>query len=385
MVIGNTEFNHGIDLLNERIKQSNAAIITANTDLITSGLENVTPYYTIKIDGVNISFLGLTNIEKKTGKPATSSKNVEKIIFYDPIETALKYKDLKKKSNVFVALTHIGINNDRTLADSMPELDLIIGAHSHTLLEDLEIRNGVSITQAERYARSVGKTTILLKKGVVSKIKNEIIDLKNWTKTEPVDPLIIPKIREYEANPIFFTPVLTLKYSIPNCMQLGYMMTDAAVDQLHEAEFSLINGSAIRIDSLSSKTPITLGDIIRLSPFNNQFIIVKVTPAEIIEFLEKRNCDMMPSGFIFETIETKENQKKISKITFPCGKEMDENKLYGLAIDNFLYSNFMEGIETSRTIETDRFVVDIILDFLRKNPDADYQDRPARIKNLTTL
>jgi 2',3'-cyclic-nucleotide 2'-phosphodiesterase (5'-nucleotidase family) len=380
MVVGNTEFNHGTDLLNQRIKQTNAATITANVDPISSGLQNITPYHTMKMDDVRISFLGLTNIEEKTGKPATSARNVEKIVFYDPIETAIKYRYLKEKSDVFIALTHIGTRYDRILADSMPELDLIISSHCHTLLKEAEIRNGVLITQADRYGRQAGKTTITLTKGVVSNITNEMIDLENWT--EPVDPLIIPKIREYQANPTFFLPVVTLSHSIRNFMQLGYMMTDAAVDQLSDADFAVVNYSAIRIDSLSSKTAVTLGDILRLSPFDNRLLIVKLTPAELRDFLEIRKCEMIPSGFIFETIEFQKGTRKIKRIMYPDGKELDENKLYNLAIDGFLYSRYMTEIDADRTTETDYFVVDVVLDFLKTNPHIDYQNTPVRTKNL---
>jgi 2',3'-cyclic-nucleotide 2'-phosphodiesterase (5'-nucleotidase family) len=380
MVIGNTEFNHGIDTLNRRIKQTNAATITANIDLKSSGLKNTTPYHTIKMDGVRISFLGLTNIEERTGKPATSARNVEGIEFFDPIETAVKYRNLREKSNVFIALTHIGIYQDDVLADSMPELDLIISSHCHTLLKEVKIRNGVTITQADRYGRQAGKTTITLTNGVVSNITNEMIDLENWT--DPVDPIIIPKIREYQSNPIFFLPVVTLKYSIPNFMQLGYMMTDATVDQIKDADFAAINYSGIRIDSLSSRAAITLGDILRLSPFNNRILIVKLTPAELRDFLEKRRCEMIPSGFIYETVDAGGGTKKIRRIMYPNGKELDENKLYSLAIDSFLYSRYMGWLETDRSTETDMLVVDIVLDFLQKKPNEDYRNKPARVKNL---
>jgi 5'-nucleotidase len=381
MVIGNTEFNYGVDSLNKRIEQTHAATIMANIDCKSSGLKNVKPYHTIKKNGIRISFLGLSNVEEKTGKPAASAKNVEGLVFYNPIETAIKHRNLRKKSDVFIALTHIGIHYDRVLADSMPELDLIISSHCHTLLKEPEIRNGVMIIQADRYARQVAKTTITLTKGVVSNITNKMIDLQNWT--DQVDATIIPKIREYEANPIFFLPQVTLKHTIPNFITLGYMMTDAAVDQFDDVEFAVINYSGIRIDSLSSRTAITLGDILRLSPFNNRLFILTLTPAELREMLlEQRIGQIIPSGFIYEVIRTEKGAQKVGRMMYPNGKELDENKYYTVAVDNFLYSNFLSTINTNRTIDTDVFVVDVVLNFLRNNPDIDYRNQSVRIKFL---
>ena len=380
MVIGNTEFNHGVELLNQRIIQSTSAAIIANIDHEQSGLKNATPYHIIKTDGIKIAFLGLCNIESRTGKPAAIARHVENLVFYDPIETALQYKKLREKVNVFVALTHIGLQHDRTLADSMPKLDLIIGSHCHTTMTEPELRNGVTITQAGRYGRQIGKTIITLRKGVVTNITNELITLENWAK--PVDATIIPRIREFQSNPFFFLPLVSLKHSIPNFMQLGYMMTDAAVAMVKEAEISIINFAGIRIDSLSSRTPVTLGDIIRLSPFDNRLYIVRVTPAELKTFLERRNCEMIPSGFIYETVKNPDGTLRVHRLMYPNGTQLNENKLYNLAIDNFLYSRYLSTIEAGRIIATEHLVVDVVLDYLRNNPDVDYRNRPPRVTNL---
>ena len=62
--------------------------------------------------------------------------------------TAMSFSNLGSEYNLFVALTHIGYSQDKAVAEAVPEVDVIVGGHSHTLLEKAETVNGVLIAQA---------------------------------------------------------------------------------------------------------------------------------------------------------------------------------------------------------------------------------------------
>jgi 5'-nucleotidase len=384
MTIGNHEFDFGVDLLNERIGNAKGAVISANIKLEGSGLRGITPYHIIKKGGIKIAFLGLTNVDKYHGKPAVLPDRVAGIEFYDPIEAAVRYRHLRKKSHVFVALTHIGINEDYVLADSMPELNLIISGHSHILLEEPLIHNNVLITQSGKYASHIGKTTILLKKGVVSQVTNEMIDLNTWDGV--VDPVIVKKIREYESNPFSVEPFAMLQYEIPDVEQLTYMVADAALT-LPGVDFSVINYGGIRISNLAAG-PISYDDIFRISPFNNYLVIVGLKPAEIrkfieAEFHEKQEDLISPAGFKYAARKTSDGRHiKVEDITLPNGRKMDETKTYYLALNSYLFSRWLSN-HADYAIDTEVFVVDNIMDYLRINPNADYRNRPTRATWIT--
>jgi 2',3'-cyclic-nucleotide 2'-phosphodiesterase (5'-nucleotidase family) len=375
MVIGNHEFDFGIEVLNERIQETRASVIMANIDFKSSGLEGlVEPYHIVNKNGIKIAFLGLSNVDKQTGKPAVLAKRIEGIEFFDPIETALHFRYLRKESHVFVALTHIGFTEDRALAYAMPELDLIIGGHSHTMLEKPIILNGVMITQAGQHARQIGKTKILLEKGVITEITNEIIDLSTWDK--PVDHAIVERVKDFEGNRFWERPFATLLHEIPNVEQLSYMATDAAI-ALPGVDFSLLNFSGIRAERLSAG-PITYGDILRLSPFNNFLVIVGLKPSGIQKFIEQRTDFLSPAGFEYTARKTPDGTR-VERMMLPNGQILDENKTYYLAIDNFLFSRYLSEHSDYANF-TDVFVVDNIVNFLRNNPNVDYRNRPVRAR-----
>ena len=75
-----------------------------------------------------------------------------------PIDQARrKVDELRSKVDCLIALTHIGIAQDRKLAEACPELDLILGGHSHTVLNEPEAVNGVPICQGGSHARFIGR------------------------------------------------------------------------------------------------------------------------------------------------------------------------------------------------------------------------------------
>ncbi len=61
---------------------------------------------------------------------------------------------------LIVLLSHLGLPDDRRLAAQLPELDLIIGAHTHDLLPVGEMVNGVLIVQTGDYARCLGRVDL---------------------------------------------------------------------------------------------------------------------------------------------------------------------------------------------------------------------------------
>ncbi len=75
-----------------------------------------------------------------------------------PIETAARVvADLRSKCDLLIALTHIGHRQDLKLAETVPGIDIILGGHSHTLLEAPDRAGTTWICQGGSHGRYVGK------------------------------------------------------------------------------------------------------------------------------------------------------------------------------------------------------------------------------------
>lgn len=91
------------------------------------------------------------------------ARKVSAYVFDAPIPTAARlvpYLRARFQPDLLIALTHIGLGKDRTLAESVPGIDLIVGGHSHNILPEGERVGETLIVQTGCYAHSVGIVTI---------------------------------------------------------------------------------------------------------------------------------------------------------------------------------------------------------------------------------
>ncbi len=138
MVPGNHEFDYIGPYTGNSLRMATFSMVAANVDVATNKLPLFDPYTILATDnGMSVAVLGLS---VGRNKPGVSSRDI--------IETARIYSHLAEENDLFVALTHIGYRRDRELAEQVPVLDVIIGGHSHTLLETAEMVNGVLVAQA---------------------------------------------------------------------------------------------------------------------------------------------------------------------------------------------------------------------------------------------
>jgi 2',3'-cyclic-nucleotide 2'-phosphodiesterase (5'-nucleotidase family) len=88
------------------------------------------------------------------------SRKVSSYIFDSPLKTATQLiPQLRRKiaPDLLIALTHIGIAQDRALADTVPGIDLIVGGHSHVVLEQGEWVGETLIVQAGARGSHLGR------------------------------------------------------------------------------------------------------------------------------------------------------------------------------------------------------------------------------------
>ncbi|MGV3615650.1 MAG: metallophosphoesterase [Fimbriimonas sp.] len=65
--------------------------------------------------------------------------------------------ELRPRVDLLVALTHIGHRQDRELAERVPGIDVILGGHSHTVLQEPERVGTTAICQGGSHCRFVGR------------------------------------------------------------------------------------------------------------------------------------------------------------------------------------------------------------------------------------
>ncbi|MDO8683032.1 MAG: metallophosphatase [Armatimonadota bacterium] len=166
MAMGNREFHFTSSGFRKKLGWAEFPILCANIRRARPRASlPVVPHITKTIGGLRVAIIGLT-VPMITERML--ARKVSSYIFDDPIETAAALvPKLREGCDLLIALTHIGLKEDRRLAETVPGIDLIVGGHTHAVIEKPEIVTGVPIVQAGYWARQVGRVE-------VEKIGNEV-------------------------------------------------------------------------------------------------------------------------------------------------------------------------------------------------------------------
>ncbi|GAA4518047.1 bifunctional metallophosphatase/5'-nucleotidase [Sphingobacterium thermophilum] len=139
---GNHEFDNGIDGILKHFDKANFPFVTSNYDFSNTALAGKTKEYLIlERGGIRIGVFGLgVNVEGLVDK-----KNYAGMKYLDPIAVANRIVPTlknKHKCDIVICLSHLGYSyttdqiSDLKLAAATKDIDLIIGGHTHTYLEE---------------------------------------------------------------------------------------------------------------------------------------------------------------------------------------------------------------------------------------------------------
>ncbi len=134
MIIGNHEFDFGLDNMARIFKLAKFPVVCANYDLDATVLKDIVkPYVILERYGLKIGVFGLG----AQPEGLIQANKCEGVIYKDPISVSNEIADLLKEEgcDVIVCLSHLGIQMDERLVAKTHNIDMILGGHSHTFLK----------------------------------------------------------------------------------------------------------------------------------------------------------------------------------------------------------------------------------------------------------
>lgn len=171
IMLGNHEFDNGVDTLAVVLKEAKFPIVCANYDVEGSALEGIVKPYTIIRRG-NL-YVGVFGIGVDP-KGIVADRNFYPLQYLDPITTAQEVANTlknEKKCDIIICLSHQGTHtstdgklSDMELAQATKNIDIIIGAHTHKIVENLYIPNidgdSVLLMQTGKAGARIGKIKV---------------------------------------------------------------------------------------------------------------------------------------------------------------------------------------------------------------------------------
>lgn len=143
VTLGNHDFDIGMEAYKSALSHASFQVVNANYELSSTPLaEVVKPYTIIRKSGFKIGVFGV-GVDLQGLVP---NENWKGLTYQDPIAAAQKQADALRKEgcDVVICLSHLGYEyktnqvSDKVLAASTHGINVIIGGHTHTFLEDMQ-------------------------------------------------------------------------------------------------------------------------------------------------------------------------------------------------------------------------------------------------------
>ena len=378
--LGNHEFDAGFPALKKQIQRSNFPYLVSNVHVPDSLGYTFEPYKIFDIDGVKVGILGVLQLGK-IGIPDCHPDRVKGFRFTPVVQAIEKYADVvRKQCDVEILLSHIGADEDKEMAQKFPMFDVILGGHSHTLLNSNTVVNNVLVVQSKNKVRFCTLVKINLKDGKVVSKSSEVIDIEHFSKSSQK---IADLVAEFSKNPELEKRVTTLEKPVKGYDNFGCMMTDGQAASSN-CQIAIQNGGGVRFD-YHDAGDFTVKDALMLDPFGNLIWTFKLTGKQILDVIKlckERDEGVEPSvsGMSYIMYVDKDNPTKVLEVKglLPNGKPIKPKKVYTVAANSYTVS--ITDMKQYGGVETTKTSCDCMREFLSKKASVDYSNtRRAQI------
>ncbi|NBD30428.1 MAG: multifunctional 2',3'-cyclic-nucleotide 2'-phosphodiesterase/5'-nucleotidase/3'-nucleotidase [Alphaproteobacteria bacterium] len=400
MAVGNHEFDDGPPKLAEFIDAVSFPVISGNLDLSSSELlkDRVENHVVLEVGGQRIGVISaLATDTDETSSPGPN------VTFQDEIDSlAADAQALTDEGvDIIIALNHVGLPVDRRIAEAVPQIDVIIGGHSHTLMSNddadtpayPEMVNDTPIAQAYAYTKYLGELTVTFDDdGNVTGASGDPI-LLDASVTPDADmtariaemgaPIEEMKTRVVadSAEPIEGSREVCRAMECP----MGNLVADAMLDRVADQgiQIAIQNGGGLRASIDAGE--VTMGEVLTVLPFQNTLSTFEVTGQTIVAALENGVSQVADgagrfpqvAGMSFTVDLSAEPGSRISDVMVG-GEPIDMDATYGVVSNNYVrnggdgYSMFV-GAQNAYDFGPD--LADVTAEFLAQNsPYAPYTD-----------
>ncbi len=296
-VIGNHEFDFGPEVFKQRVAESRFPWLATNMVGADGKLVPGTHATAMrKVGEINVGFFGL--ITPETTHLASPGKDIR---FLPVFETAQQtVKALKDQgADIVVALTHLGIAEDRELAKRVKGLDIILGGHDHDPIMFYE--GSVFIFKVGYDAHYVGVAEFEVDKRQTDRGPRVTVKPTTWkyvtTAGVAPDADVAQIVKRYEDKldadlkvPVGKTAV-ELDSRRATVRQKEAAIGNLIADAMREttgADAAIANGGGIRGDrTYEPGVTLTRKDVLTELPFGNIVVVIELSGADLRQALEE--------------------------------------------------------------------------------------------------
>ena len=301
MAVGNHEFDDGPPALAGFADLARHPVVSGNLDLSGSNALSgrIEDQLILEAGDMRVGIVSaLAADTAETSSPGPA------VVFADEIESLRADVAALEDEGVdrIIALTHVGLPEDRRIAEAVAGIDAIIGGHSHTLMaNDGEAEfpypvmvAGTPVAQAYAYSKYLGHLELTFDEaGEVTAAGGDTMLLD--ASVEP-DPELAARIEELSApldemrRQVIGETAEAIEGSREVCRarecEMGTLVADAMLARVADQgiDIAIQNGGGLRASIDAGE--VTMGEVLTVLPFQNTLATFQLKGADVIAALE---------------------------------------------------------------------------------------------------
>lgn len=368
MTVGNHEFDDSEDGLATFLDKVQFPVVTANVAASASSKigDRIKPFIVIEQGGQKIGIVGA--VANDTEELSSPGPNV--LIGNDVADITAAVAELKKEGvDKIVALTHVGYPRDLAAIAKIPDVDVVVGGHSHSFLSSTSDKAEgpyptmvdnpggykVPVVQAGAYSKYLGNLKVVFDDaGVVKEATGAPITIDSSIKP---DEAVLARIKELSGpidelkNKIVAETAGPVDGSRETCRAaecaMGNLVADAILDRTKNQGMTvaITNGGGLR--SSIDAGPVSMGEVLSVLPFQNTVATFQLKGSDLVAALEnglsqiEEGAGRFPqvSGLKYAFDKSKPAGSRVVSVEVKEGDAfapLDPDKTYGVASNNYL-------------------------------------------------
>lgn len=368
MTVGNHEFDDSEDGLAGFLDKVQFPVVTANVVATAASKigDRVKPSLVIDVGGQKIGIVGA--VANDTAELATPGPNIT--IAEDVAKISEQVQKLKQEGvNKIIALTHVGYPRDLEFIAKIPDVDVVVGGHSHTLLSNTDQKAEgpyptlvdnpggykVPVVQAGQYSKYLGDLKVVFDdNGVVKESKGDPILVDSSFKP---DDATLKRIDELKA------PIEALKAKVVGTSEgpiegdrkicrvkecsMGNLVADATLARVKDQGVTIAFANSGGLRSSIDGGDVSMGEVLTVLPFQNTVATFQLKGEDIRAALENGVSQiddgagrfMQVSGMKYSFDRSKPAGSRIVSVEVKEGDAfvpLDPAKTYIVAANNYV-------------------------------------------------
>lgn len=357
--LGNHDFVWGQGELKNMLEGLDSPVVAANVVKESDGkvMDGVKPYIIKDLKGVKVGIIGLDTPEIEKFIEKSKLKGLR---FNGAAETVRKFlPEVKKEgADLVMVLSHLGAVEDEKLAEEVKGIDVIVGGHSHTILDNGNKVGDTIIVQAGSLGRYVGKLDLEIDpstKHITGHYARVIPVLSREIKPDPqVEKILAPYIAHAEkvGSAVMGEALEDLHYEHREVGKLNQIHADSILEK-SGAAFGICNSRTLR--GHIEKGMVTRKELYSALPFTEEGIVtLKIEGKNIRKHIEDCLADgatelAVPMGALkYQYDPSGPSGNRLVSLKLD-GNEMEDDREYLICLNETMSRH--ENFSTAREIE----------------------------------